>query len=126
MQKEAPYSVRSKRPVKPAGKENRRHGEGHVQVRIRAAQQRLAYMSQFTLRIGNSPANRPDPGQQTKPVREENKDEDRGEKPKCPAREITSNVALQEVPEAFPQPLPEVLRPARDFLDVSRRISGEK
>src|SRR5262245_51314558 len=63
------------------------------------------------------PANSSDSRNQSKPVYEQNKNENRGIKPKSLSHELTANDVFQEIVQTLNQPLPKVLNPAGDGLD---------
>src|SRR5215467_9326285 len=64
-----------------------------------------------------TPADCSDSGNQPGPVHEQNKNENRGKKPKSFSHEVTADDVLQEIVQAFDQPFPKILNPARDCLD---------
>src|SRR5204863_1498992 len=54
---------------------------------------------------------------QSKPIHEENKNENRGKKPKSLSHELTADNVFQEIVQTLNQPLPKILNPAGDWLN---------
>ena len=111
------------RPDDPAGEKDQRHGERQVQIGIRAAEQRLVDLETVGSLV--PPANRANPGNQTKPIGGQNEDEDRRQKPKRPLDQMRADDSLQKVVQTFDQPFQEVLGPAGNTFHVARCDSGE-
>ena len=76
--------------------------------------------------VAMPPTNGTDPGDQSGPVRKQNKDENCGKKPKRFLHQIAANDAFEKIVETFHQPFPEILGTARNRLNVTGRHLGEK
>src|SRR4029077_20231590 len=78
---ESSDTIRLKRPDKPENKENNGHGRSHVEIGVGATEQRAINLKGAGRRIDMSPTHRPDSRNQSRPVGEENEDENGGKKP---------------------------------------------
>src|SRR5262245_25036178 len=72
-----------------------------------------------------TPADCSDSRNQSKPVHEQNKNENRGIKPKSLSHEVTTNDVFQKVVQTLNQPFPKILNLARDGLDLSGCYLGK-
>ena len=77
-------------------------------------------------RVVMTPSDGPDSGNQSRPVRKQNEDENCGEKPKGFLHQIPANDAFEKIVETLHQPFPKILGTARNRLDVTGRHLGEK
>ena len=72
----------------------------------------------------------PTPGNQPKPIREQDENENRGKEPKRLLNQFVADDAFQKIVEAFHQPFPEILRARRHsfvfFVNVRRKIIKKK
>ncbi len=72
-------------------------------------------------RIGMPPTDRAHPGYQSKPVREQNEDENGGEEPKRLPNQVMPNNALEEFVKGLDQPFREILRAFGHLANRARR-----
>src|SRR3954467_13586177 len=98
MEKKSADAVGLKRPHQPQGEKHYRHRAGHVQVRIAAAQQWTSKMKRSIGRV-MTPADCSHAGDETKPVYEQDEDENRSEEPKRFLHQIRADNASQEIVE---------------------------
>src|SRR6478672_8878661 len=75
---------------------------------------------EISCRVVMAPTNGADSGNQSKPVHEENKNENCGKKPKSLSHELTADDVFQEIVQTLNQPLPKILNPAGDRLNSPR------
>ena len=73
-----------------------------------------------------SPAHRPDSRNQSRPVGEENENENGGEEPERFLHQLAPDDRLEKIVETFHQPFPKVLRTGRDGFDISGRDLREE
>lgn len=120
MHDEAAEAVGLEGPDGPHHKEDNRHGEGHVEIGIGATEEGLGDVINAEERpIGMPKADGADTGDEAKPIREEDEDEDGGEEPEGLLDELMADHALEEIVEALDKPLDEVLRAVRHFLHIT-------
>src|SRR5215510_8270361 len=72
---------------------------------------------EISRRVVMAPTNCSDSRNQSKPVHEQNKNENRGIKPKALSHEVTADDVFQEIVQTLNQPLPKILNPAGDGFD---------
>ena len=120
--KKPPTPLALHRPEQPQQHENRRHGEGHVQVGVAAAQQRARHLK--AVRRGHAPANRADARNQAEPVGEEDEDENGREKPKGLLHQIRARECLPENRKGFPPAIPRNSARRRELLSCSAWPAG--
>ena len=123
---ESSDTIRLKCPDKPENKENNGHGRSHVEIGVGAAEQGAINVKGAGRRIDMSPAHRPDSRNQSRPVGEENEDENGGEEPERFLHQLPSDDPLEKIIETFHQPFPKVLRTGRDGFDISGRDLREE
>jgi hypothetical protein len=95
-----------------------------AEVMFRSALPRLGDHEPMGARM--PPADGPHAGDQAKPVREQDQDEDRGEEPKGLLDQFGTHDALQQPVQALDQPLPKILRAIGHGPDLPRGIAGEQ
>src|ERR1041384_6848908 len=108
MQKETNRANFLDGPDNPAGKENQRHGEGHVEVGIRPAKKRLFHLK--TVRAVMAPSDIAKKRNQPGPIGEQDKNKDGRKKPKRLAHQRMANNAFKKIMQTFDHPFPEILR----------------
>src|SRR6476659_77454 len=96
MFQEASDAVGLNRPDKPHHEEYGRHRSRHVQVRVATPQQRPINM-EISRTVVVTPADCSDSRNQSEPVHEQNKNENRGKKPKSLLHEVTADDVFQEI-----------------------------
>ena len=123
MGQESTDTVGPDRPDDPHREEADRQREGHVQVRVRTAEDGLAHVE--TMSSGRSPTDRADSRQQPEPVRGKDEQEDCGKIPEGLLGQLRPEDTAQEVLQRFDDPLGEILETLRNHLDVPRGQLGE-
>src|SRR4030095_11072167 len=78
---ESSDTIRLKCPDKPENKENNGHGRSHVEIGVGATEQGAINVKGAGCRINLSPTPGPDARTQTRPVGEEDENENGGKKP---------------------------------------------
>ena len=68
-----------------------------------------------------TPPNSSDSRNQSKPVDEQNKNENRRKKPESFGHQLTANYIFQKIVQTLNQPLPKILNPAGDGLNPPGR-----
>ena len=121
MDDESAEAVLLQCPNDPEGKENHRHREGEIEIRVGAPEQRTINMKSVCHRVVMSPANSADPGNQSEPVEKQDEDENCGKKPEGLAHQMGADHALEEVVKPFHHPFPKVLHAVRHRLDFPGR-----
>src|SRR5689334_10105617 len=114
MLEKADHAIRLQGPNEPKEEEDQGHRQRHVQVRIDATEQGIRHMK--TVLGLDALANRPDAGNQTKPVAGKNEDEDAGEEPERFVNQVASEDAFEKPVQTLDQPLPEILSAAGDHI----------
>ncbi len=117
MQQKTARTISLNRPDDPADEEDHGHGEGHVQVGIGTAEERLVDNEAVLGLV--APAHGADARDQADPVTEHDEDEDGGEEPEGLLHQFTANDAFKEIAKAFDHELPEVLSAIGDILHVA-------
>ena len=102
-------AIRLDGPHDPADEKDARHREGHVQVRIHAAEKRTADVGQGPLCIRMSPTDRSHAGDQTGPIREQDENENRREEPECFLHQDFADDAFEKVVKALDEEFPKIL-----------------
>src|SRR6266536_1944419 len=82
-------------------------------------------MKQAGVWIVMAPADRPHAGDQTKPVHEQDENENRREEPKRFSHQFAPDNSFKKVIQSPDQPLPEILNAAWNRLDVLGRDLGK-
>ena len=124
MRQKAARAIGLHRPDHPAGEEDHRHGEGHVQVGVAAAQQRSVDVESVRGLMPQPIV--PTPGISPNQLANRMKMKMRGEEPKRLLHQFGPDDAFKKVVQAFDHPFPEILRPLRDELHLAGRRSGRK
>jgi hypothetical protein len=114
MHNKSTETVRTERPPAPASEEDQCHRQGHVQVRVAAAEERRFHV-ESPFRVVVPEANGADPWDQTEPVGKQDEDEHRGEEPERALRQIAPDDLFEEIPQSLDEELPEILRSTRNF-----------
>jgi len=98
---------------RPASEENHGHRERHIKVGIAGPQQRSRHFKTvFTLM---SPANRAGTGNQPEPVRRQDENENRREKPERLLHQSRSDDAFEKTVKSFHQPFQKFCAPDGTF-----------
>src|SRR5437588_5912318 len=69
-------------------------------------------------RIVVAPANGSDTRQETEPIHEQDKNENRGKEPKRLLHQLATDDRLEKIVKALDHPFPKILDPARDRLNA--------
>ena len=126
MHQESSDTIRLKCPDKPEDKENKGHGRSHIEIGIGATEQGTINAKDAGRRINMSPTHGPNPGNQTRPVSEQDKNENGGEEPERLLHQVAPDDSFEKIVETFHQPFPKVLRTGWDGFDISGRNLREE
>src|SRR5437016_11720530 len=117
---ESSDAVGLNRPDKPHHEEYGRHRGRHVQIRVATTQQRPIDM-EISRTVVVTPADCSDSRNQSEPVHEQNKNENRGKKPKSFGHQLTADDVFQKIVQTPNQPLPKILNHTGDGLNPPGR-----
>src|SRR5262249_11431300 len=105
-------------PDKPHHEKYGRHCGRHVQVRVATSEQRPIDM-EMSRPVVVTPADCSDSRNQSKPVYETDKNENRGIKPKSLLHEVAADDVFQKIVQPLDQPLPKILPEAWNCLAIA-------
>ena len=107
VQQESADTIRLNCPNNPENKKNSGHGRSHVEIGVGAAEQGAIDVKDAGRRIVMSPADRPDAGNQSRPVGEQNENENGGEEPERFLHQLASDDRPRENCRDFPPAIPK-------------------
>src|SRR6266436_2470040 len=118
MQQKSQWADLANSPYDPAQEKHQRHRQRHVQVRVRASKQWGYHFK--TVLCFVTPSHHAKSRNQPGPIREQNEDEHRRKKPKCPLNQMMPDNSFQKIIQTLHHPFPEVLRSVGNVFHVAR------